>query len=188
MLEYGSEDLVLARWPFTFTLLDVTSFLYLLAVLAILVSRFARTSREQDRVLADLDAVRTLQHVLIPTELPHVAGFTIDTAYYPALDVGGDFFQIIPLPRNETLVVIGDVAGKGLPAAMTVSLLVGALRALAETTTSPAAILTGLNRHLLGRGATFTTAIVMHLYPMGEVTVANAGHLAPYFNGQECSA
>jgi hypothetical protein len=182
---FQSYDLVLGDWPFRFTALNATSFLYLIAVLAILVSRFARTSREQDRVHADLEAARTLQHVLIPAELPPVPGFTVQTAYHPALEVGGDFFQIIPLPTGETLAVLGDVAGKGLPAAMIVSLLVGALRSLAETTSSPAAILMGLNRRLLGRKTAFTTAIVLRLSPIGEVTLANAGHLAPYWNGEE---
>lgn len=183
--QYPQEDVVLTHWPFMFTLMDLTAFLYLLAVLAILIFRFARTSREQDRALSDLEAARNLQHVLIPTELPAVPGFAIETAYRPAQEVGGDFFQIVPLSGDETLAVIGDVAGKGLPAAMTVSLLVGAVRSLAETTSSPAAILKGLNRRPIGRGASFTTTMVLRLNSSGEVTLANAGHLAPYLNGRE---
>ena len=68
---------------------------------------------------------------------------------------------------------------------MTVSLLVGALRSLVETTGSPAKILAGLNRRLLGRGSGFTTCLAMRLSPSGMLTLANAGHLAPYCNGQE---
>jgi len=86
---------------------------------------------------------------------------------------------------SDTLIVLGDVAGKGLPAAMTVSLLVGSLRSLLETTGSPAEILAGLNRRLVGRGSGFTTCLAVLLSSSGTLTIANAGHLAPYRNGKE---
>jgi serine phosphatase RsbU (regulator of sigma subunit) len=81
--------------------------------------------------------------------------------------------------------VLGDVSGKGLPAAMNVALLVGTLRTLAETTTDPAEILTGLNRRLLGRSKGFTTAVAVRVAPGGEADLAIAGHLNPYLNGRE---
>jgi serine phosphatase RsbU (regulator of sigma subunit) len=84
--------------------------------------------------------------------------------------------------------VLGDVAGKGLPAAMTVSMLVGALRSIIETTSSPAEILAGLNRRLVGRGSGFTTCLVMRLSPSGNTILANAGHPAPYRNGRELAS
>ena len=67
-----------------------------------------------------------------------IPGLDISIAYHPAQEVGGDFYQILPLPvtaanaQSETLIVIGDVAGKGLAAAMTVSMLVGALDRLSK--------------------------------------------------------
>ena len=95
-------------------------------------------------------------------------------------------FQIIPAPSGGVLVVVGDVSGKGMPAAMTVSLLVGAFRTLAESTQDPAAILCALNRRMIGRSnGGFTTALVLRLDPGGTLTAANAGHLAPYANGKE---
>ena len=92
-----------------------------------------------------------MQQVIIPEALPAIAGFTLTSAYKPALEVGGDFFQIIPLTGGSTLVVLGDVSGKGLKAAMAVSLIVGAIRMVADFTISPAEILAGLNRRLHGR-------------------------------------
>jgi serine phosphatase RsbU (regulator of sigma subunit) len=69
---------------------------------------------------------------------------------------------------------------------MTVSLIVGALRTLAETTSDPAAILAGLNRRLHGRLQTgFATCIAVRLSSDGQCLIANAGHLTPFLNGQE---
>ena len=82
--------------------------------------------------------------------------------------------------------MIGDVSGKGMPAAMTVSLLVGTVRTLAHYTQSPGEILTAMNQRMLARSqGGFTTCLVLRLDANGKLTVANAGHLAPYINGSE---
>jgi sigma-B regulation protein RsbU (phosphoserine phosphatase) len=82
--------------------------------------------------------------------------------------------------------VIGDVAGKGLPAAMLVSLLVGTIRTAAEETQSPGAILAKMNHRLLGRAnGGFSTALAALFAADGTVTIANAGHLSPYLEGVE---
>ncbi len=84
------------------------------------------------------------------------------------------------------MIVLGDVSGKGLRAAMAVSLIVGAVRTLAETTSSPAEILAGLSRRLHGRlQGGFTTCLAMRLDPGGICTLASAGHPAPYLNDKE---
>lgn len=82
--------------------------------------------------------------------------------------------------------VIGDVSGKGIPAAMTVSLLVGTVRTLAHYTESPAEILTAMNQRMLARTRNgFTTCLILRADTDGSVTMANAGHLAPYLGSQE---
>jgi len=82
--------------------------------------------------------------------------------------------------------VIGDVSGKGMPAAMTVSLLVGTVRTLAHYTASPGEILAAMNQRMLARsGGGFTTCLVLRADADGTLTVANAGHVAPYLNGKE---
>jgi serine phosphatase RsbU (regulator of sigma subunit) len=84
------------------------------------------------------------------------------------------------------LIIVGDVSGKGLKAAMTVSLIVGTVRTLAESTQSPAAILGGLNRRLLGRiRQGFATCLIMHIDSNGNCILANAGHLSPYRDEKE---
>ena len=174
------------RHPFYVTLDDLAEAVFLLAMLLILLRRFALRSREQDRVHSELEAARSVQQVLVPESLPRIAGLSIGTAYHPAQEVGGDFFQILPKPSGATLIIIGDVAGKGLPAALQVSLCVGTLRALSECNDSPAEILAGLNRSLQGRGPGFTTCLALLLSEDRTVlTFANAGHIAPYVNGFE---
>jgi serine phosphatase RsbU (regulator of sigma subunit) len=154
--------------------------------LAILVRDLIRDRAEKQRLAAELAASRAVQQVLIPDRIPLIPGFTVQSVYRPFGDVGGDFFQILPLSEGGALVVIGDVSGKGMPAAMTVSLVVGALSLAVETTTKPGEILAALNRALCGRNRDgFTTCLVIRADADGTLTIANAGHLAPYIDGQE---
>jgi sigma-B regulation protein RsbU (phosphoserine phosphatase) len=175
-----------SAWPFPFSVEDVTDALVQLAVFAILVLRFARTRRDRQRLGTELEAARAVQSILMPEEIPAVPGFDIQCVYQPAGEVGGDFFQILLLPDKGALVAIGDVSGKGMPAALTVSLLVGALHIAAESTSSPAGILAALNRRLIGRSSGgFTSCLILRITSNESITVANAGHIAPYVNGTE---
>jgi serine phosphatase RsbU (regulator of sigma subunit) len=168
------------------TLLDLLLYLSIVYAVYRVVSDQQRRKATLEQ---ELQSARELQQVLIPEKPPTLPGFTISTAYQPALDVGGDFFQVIPLESSapgSTLIVLGDVSGKGLRAAMAVSLIVGAVRALAEATSSPAEILAGLSRRLHGRlQGGFTTCIVLRLDPHGACTIACAGHPSPLLNGRE---
>jgi hypothetical protein len=176
----------LSRWPFPISLMDATNALMQISMLAILILRFARSRRDEERFKSELEAARTVQQVLIPEEIPAIPGLALECVYKPAGQVGGDFFQILPTPNNGALVVIGDVSGKGMPAAMAVSLLVGTVRTLAHYTQSPSEILTAMNQRILGRSKNgFTTCLVLRLDPDGAATVANAGHLAPYNGSKE---
>jgi hypothetical protein len=140
----------------------------------------------QLRAETELEAARAVQQVLIPDEIPSLPGFKVEGVYRPAGEVGGDFFQILPAARGGALIVIGDVSGKGMPAAMTVSLLVGTFRTLAHYTSSPGEILAAMNHRMMVRSKDgFTTCLVLRADPDGALTVANAGHLPPYCNGEE---
>ena len=155
-------------------------------ILAVFVRDLIRDRREKMRMAAELAASRAVQNVLIPEQTQEVPGFRIESVYKPYGEVGGDFFQILPRPDGGVLIAIGDVSGKGMPAAMMVSQLVGAFNALAETTSSPAQLLAGLNRRVLGRShGGFTTCLILHANPDGTCTAANAGHIPPYRNGEE---
>lgn len=170
------------HWQYTISTLSALG----IVTLAILARDLIRDRSEKQRMGAELEAGRAVQQVLIPEEIPTIPGFNIQSIYKPFGKVGGDFFQILPITTGGVLVVIGDVSGKGMPAAMMVSLLVGTVLTLAESTTSPSEILTGLNRRLQGRSrGGFTTCLVLRADPDGTLTVANAGHIAPYLAGKE---
>lgn len=163
----------------TLTALGVTTLIVLARVLM-------RDRAEKQRLSAEIESARVVQQVLVPEEIPSVEGFEVACVYRPFGEVGGDFFQILPIAGGGLLAVIGDVSGKGMSAAMMVSLLVGRLQALVETTSSPAAILQGMNHKLQGRSrGGFTTCLVLRVGVDGWVTAANAGHIPPYCQGRE---
>jgi len=171
--------------PFYLSYTDFAQFCFLAAMAYVLTERFAETQTESSRLRAEFEAARTVQQVLIPDFLPPVAGLIVESAYLPAQEVGGDFFQVLPLADGAAFIVVGDVSGKGLKAAMTVALIVGTLRTYAEFYSSPTELLSGLNRRLVGRGDGFTTCIALKVEANGEVTIANAAHPNPYLAGTE---
>jgi len=160
---------------------------FLLVSIVYAVYRYLVEERKrQSSIEQEFRNARELQQVLVPEALPSMPGFTLTSAYRPAQEVGGDFFQIIPLEGGSTLVILGDVSGKGLKAAMAVSLIVGAARTVAEFSTSPAEILAGLNRRLYGRlQGGFATCVAMRLDADGSCTIASAGHPSPFLNNAE---
>jgi hypothetical protein len=145
--------------------------------------------RRQSNLEREFQNARELQQILVPETLPAIPGFTLTSAYRPAQEVGGDFFQIIPLEsalQGSTLIVLGDVSGKGLQAAMTVSLIVGAVRTLAKFAPQPAQMLAEINQRLHGRlQGGFATCIAVLLNADGSCILASAGHPAPFLNQRE---
>jgi hypothetical protein len=142
--------------------------------------------KHEHEIEMELKSAGEVQRIMIPEIVPDVPGYVIESVYRPALEAGGDFFQTIPLEDKSTLVVLGDVSGKGLKAAMNVSLIIGTLRALAEFNASPSSVLLGLNRLLTGRlQGGFVTALAFRIDELGNCSVANAGHLEPFLNGKE---
>jgi hypothetical protein len=161
---------------------SIADFTGILVIILIIFGRFLRIQRDQERASSELAAARSVQELMIPHEKLKTPGFEVDSVYDPANEVGGDFFHLQATPDGGLLAVIGDVAGKGLKAAMCVSMLVGALRRTTER--SPAKILSSLNRVLAGSDS-FTTCQAAFFAANGEVVLANAGHLPPYLNSQE---
>jgi hypothetical protein len=181
----------LQSWSFNVlgTSITVTQALHtlLLLSLAYALMRYAiREGQKQIAIENELKSAREVQRVLIPEAIPDIPGYAITSAYHTAQEVGGDFFQVIPLDSADTLIVLGDVSGKGLKAAMNVAVIVGSVRTMAESDSRPSTILAGLNRCLVGRMQNgFTTALVLNLDCFGNCILANAGHLPPFINGSE---
>ncbi|MDR3772528.1 MAG: SpoIIE family protein phosphatase, partial [Terracidiphilus sp.] len=172
--------------PFAIPLNYVSGVLSSLSLAIIMLLRSTSMSRRQAIIESEMAAAKEVQKVLLPEHREIVPGFIVDSVYEPAQQVGGDFFQIVPAGEGGLVIVVGDVAGKGLPAAMLVSVLVGAICGLSEYTEDPAALLNGLNERLVGRyGGGFSTALAAHISANGACTIANAGHLPPYLDGKE---
>ena len=176
------SPLTLQAGPIPIHFSSIADFAGLMVIVLIIFVRFLRIQRDQERVSNELAAARSVQELLIPQEKLETPGFEVDSVYTPANEVGGDFFFVQPTADGGLLVVIGDVAGKGLKAAMNVSMLMGALRGLRER--RPARILQALNRVLTG-SESFTTCQAACFGANGELVLANAGHLPPYLNSQE---
>ena len=183
-LEFFIEPIQIGAIPLQIS--DVGSVVFLVAIGVVMFFRFTRVSREQARSAAELDAARQIQRRLVPAILPAVEGYRIESAYLPAQEVGGDFYQVLEQSDGAHLIVVGDVSGKGLKAAMTGTLAIGAVRSLAADGLGPAELLTRLNRQLAQEpDGGFITCVCMIASSSGKVVIANAGHPAPYCNGAE---
>jgi hypothetical protein len=141
--------------------------------------------RKAEDLRVEFAAAREVQQQLVPSSLPAIAGWSMEAAYMPAAEVGGDFYHVLE-QLGATILLIGDVSGKGLKAAMTGLLTIGAASALASECPSPALLLTRLNREMvrLQKGG-FITCLCARISAEGDLTLANAGHLSPYWNGDE---
>ncbi len=161
--------------------ITIVTFAYLL------LRRFGSARAEEQRLHAEMETARQVQLLMQPAQSISVPHLRIDPAYYPVQEIGGDFFQISQDADDSLLMVVGDVSGKGLKAALTVSLIVGLWQDVSDDAgQSPGKILERLNKRLTSRIQDgFVTCLCLRLGRNGSLTVANAGHLAPYVNGQE---
>ncbi|HEY1808776.1 MAG TPA: SpoIIE family protein phosphatase [Acidobacteriaceae bacterium] len=165
---------------------DLADLIFLLAIGVVMFFRFSRLAAEQARTSAEMGAAREIQRQLVPAALPMVPGCELEAVYLPAAEVGGDFYQVLPQPDGSSLIVVGDVSGKGLKAAMTGALAIGSLRTLAAEVVSPAMLLTRLNQQLVAaQQGGFITCLCASVAADGRIALANAGHLPPYRNGEE---
>jgi serine phosphatase RsbU (regulator of sigma subunit) len=152
--------------------------------------RLADTERElaeRERIMrTEHRMVALLQQVILPLPAEPIQrpGLEVAVRYQPAealARVGGDWYDLVPLPDGRTLLAVGDVAGHGITAAATMARLRHALTALAVTTTDPAELLSYLNRMVCEDPAEPTATVVVARYdPVGStLTWAQAGNPPP---------
>ncbi len=130
----------------------------------------------------ELQIARGIQVALLPRRPPELEGYDIAGINIPSRDVGGDYFDYIPITQWDLGLVIADVAGKGVPAGLIMSGLRGAIRTRVETTYSIRSILTGVNRFLYESTGpeSFVTAFYGVLNGRNhQFTYVNAGHNPP---------
>ncbi len=158
----------------------------LLIITVMLLVRFFHSQRLKEQWKIEIAQAQQVQRILIPDELPRVPGLTIHSEYRPAREVGGDFFQVLPVqPPGSALIMLGDVTGKGMQAGMLVAVIVGAMRAAAQHSSDPVEILHEINVQLCERRHSSATCLILHIDPQGKVTIASAGQLPPYLNDKE---
>jgi serine phosphatase RsbU (regulator of sigma subunit) len=130
----------------------------------------------------DLEIAREIQQAMLPTAAYRAAGVEAFGMTRPANTVGGDFYDIIPLPDGRILLALGDVAGKGSPAALLMALLLAVLRTLVDEGFSDAALMNRLNAQVAKHAprSRFVTLFIATLNPStGELVYVNAGHHPP---------
>ena len=152
--------------------------------------RVAQLVREQEaeavtrqRFEQELEVARLIQQNFLPKELPDLPGWQIAAYYRPAREVGGDFYDVIPLPDGRVGFVVGDVTDKGVPAALVMSATRSVLRASAQRLIEPGEVLERVNEHLCPDmpEKMFVTCLYGVLDPeTGHLRFANAGHDLPY--------
>jgi sigma-B regulation protein RsbU (phosphoserine phosphatase) len=151
-----------------------------MAAIAIENGKMHQSLMEKQRLVKDMEFARTVQESFLPQKAPAVSGYAFSAHYTPAQEVGGDFYDFIHLDKDRIGIVIGDVSGKGVPAALYMAKLGSDLRTLALTEDNAGAALQKLNDLLAERSrrGMFATLLYIELDSWkGALTMANAGHL-----------
>jgi serine phosphatase RsbU (regulator of sigma subunit) len=144
-------------------------------------ARFHERDLEWARVQQDLDAARALQRSLLPERMPQVAGYDVAVRSTTCFEVGGDYVDIIELPDGEQVMIVADVAGKGLASAIVSTAFRAAFRALAITGLPLKTIARRMNQHHWDEGVEtrrkYVTALLLRLdSSAGKLEIVNAGH------------
>jgi anti-sigma regulatory factor (Ser/Thr protein kinase) len=140
-------------------------------------------ARTRQRFEQELEVAKPIQQNFLPKQLPELAGWQVSAYYRPAREVGGDFYDVIPLPDGQVGFVIGDVTDKGVPAALVMAATRSVLRASAQRLVDPGEVLERVNEHLCPDmpEKMFVTCLYGVLDPeTGHFRFANAGHDLPY--------
>ena len=144
--------------------------------------RLEQVARERDRMAAQLQIAAEIQRTFLPARFPPVEGVVGAVAAVPAQQVGGDLYDVLRFPDGRVGVIVGDVAGKGVPGALFGARLLSDLRAQALLHSDVGTTVTALNAIVAERATRgmFVTLIYVVLDPKtGECRYANGGHLAP---------
>jgi serine phosphatase RsbU (regulator of sigma subunit) len=151
------------------------------AAVAIENAHFHERTVQWQRLESDLASARLVQRSLLPQQMPQVPGYTLAARSVTCYEVGGDYLDILPLETGEIIIVVADVAGKGLASALVGTSFRSAFRAMANSGLSLVEIATRMNILHYGEGQEarrrYVTAFLMQLDPATHtLEVVNAGH------------
>jgi serine phosphatase RsbU (regulator of sigma subunit) len=138
--------------------------------------------QRMERIEQELQDAQAMQQSILPSEDPLFAGLDISSYFHPATEIGGDYYDYIPLTKTMLAVAVGDVKGHGMPAGLLASTAAGCLHATLETTQSVAEVMRAMNRRVCEvKGRTFMTLCFSILDTVNHrVTFSSAGHPFPY--------
>ena len=162
--------------------LEITTGISQQAALAIQNDKFQRDMLERERLEREFQLAREIQRTFLPHELPQLTGWDLDVRWQTAREVGGDFYDFFELPGGRLGLVIADVADKGMPAALFMTLIRTLVRATIQVVDSPAAVLERVNDILLPdaqQGMFVTIVYAVISLETGQLFYANAGHNPP---------
>lgn len=170
--------------------LDVLASIASQAAIAVDNAQLHESAMRQQALERDLELAHKVQRGLLPAAPPHLPGYYFFDFYEPANQVGGDYYDYIELPKNRLAVVLGDVSGKGVSAALLMAKLSGEVRYCLASEASPAAAVSRINASFSRSGwqdrfVTFVLAVVDA--KTHELILVNAGHMPPllrYGQGQ----
>lgn len=143
-------------------------------------ARLYKTEAEKIRIERDLDLAKKIQQSLLPKCIPDIKGLDICGEMFPAMQVGGDYFDLIPLSDTKLFVAVGDVSGKGLSAALYMTKLQTMIQISTQSNNSPKEILTEINKRLyesMERSWFITMTLALFDSENGTVKFCRAGHM-----------
>ncbi len=152
------------------------------AAIAIDNAHLHQQALQQQQVLRDLELARKVQQSLLPSAPPTVEGYHFFDYYQSAREVGGDYYSYVDLPNGKLAVVLADVSGKGISAALLMAKLSSDVRYCLVSEPSPALAICRLNATMSAGGweDRFVTLVLAVLDPRNHTaTIVNAGHMAP---------
>ena len=153
-----------------------------LASVAVEKARMHASEMAREKEQKEIELARTVLLGFLPQTLPAMPGYEFFSHYSPAQTVGGDYYDFVSLPGGRIAVVLGDVAGKGVPAALLVAKLSSEVKFSLVTEPNPAKAISMLNDQMIRGGLQdrFVTLTAMILDPANhQLTVVNAGHMNP---------
>ncbi len=146
---------------------------------------YQRLQEQADQIQAELEVARQIQHNLLRQSWPEIDGVRVQACCYPAREVGGDFFEVFVAPCGDIWLAVGDVSGKGVPAALFMASAISVLRLelSQETPELPNVVMQNLNttlsEHLISNNSFITLVLARYTPATGQLAYANAGHIYP---------
>jgi sigma-B regulation protein RsbU (phosphoserine phosphatase) len=158
------------------------------SALAVRNSRSHQAIINMKRMERDMELSRSVQESFLPSQVPIVPGYAFGAKTLPAREVGGDYFDFIPFSDDKLGIIVGDVSGKGVPAALLMARLMSDFRYISQKNPNPGPTLEAVNKALCenAKGGMFTTAVYLLLdLKKKTLKVANAGHPSLIYKNSE---